>query len=101
MRSPVPPTQTLLTMSTAHLTLRDARQRIFSLARLFLGLMAGLPFALLHAAATGTISGTVSNSATGNLLPGAKVEISTLGCRRSPIRREVTFWLKFPPAVMK
>ncbi len=35
----------------------------------------------LHAAdgATGLVSGTVSNTATGNLLPGAKIEIVSLG----------------------
>lgn len=33
----------------------------------------------LYAADTGTVSGSVSNTATGNLLPGARVEITGLG----------------------
>ncbi|MEO7412296.1 MAG: TonB-dependent receptor [Opitutaceae bacterium] len=74
-----PKPKTSLVMLLAYLTPRGSPRRIFSLARLWLGLISVLSFSLLQAAETGTISGTVNNSATGNLLPGAKVEIAGLG----------------------
>ena len=44
-----------------------------------LALFAFLAVTGLHAADTGIVSGTVSNTATGNLLPGARVELTGLG----------------------
>ncbi|MSU48700.1 MAG: TonB-dependent receptor [Opitutus sp.] len=56
---------------------RFSRRILAGLHRL--GLAAALAIVPATAAATGTIAGTVSNAATGNLLGGARIEIRSLG----------------------
>ena len=65
-------------MSTIPATVRTYYTRLLALAAT-LACLAGISPAVHAAAADGIISGNVSNAATGNLLPGAQVDVPQLG----------------------
>src|SRR5262245_60006703 len=66
-------------MSTEENLLRVRRRHHVRLLAVLSGLMVPVISPDIRAAETGTLTGAVSNTATGNLLEGAKIELPRLG----------------------